>query len=463
MTKIDLREIVRSQSELFRAKTVLSEGDVAVIVKNVFGTDGIRGKAGVYPLNAEGATQIGKAVGTYFAQPGDTILVGHDPRESSPALVASVIAGLTAVGVHTTILGVIPTPGLAYLTKHQDAVAGIMITASHNAYTDNGIKVFTNNGDKLSDDIQTSLNTLIASDIDNRADGTVAEDHALTRSYADFLVSSANGQLSHELNIAIDCANGATSLLANDIFQKLGIQTIPLFNKPNGTNINAKCGATDTTALREVVKTQHLSGGIAFDGDGDRVVLVDEQARELSGDHILYILALTGGHKGVVATMMSNMGLDTTLKAHGVALHRTAVGDRYVLEGLAQTGFTLGGEQSGHIILPELSTTGDGMLAAIQTLQNVTNSGKSLAQWYDELQLLPQALINIPVSDKSLLDRLDIQEYIDAQIAELGEGGRINIRPSGTEPKVRVMVESSDATERAQTIADTLSKLIENQ
>ncbi|HUD10878.1 MAG TPA: phosphoglucosamine mutase, partial [Candidatus Saccharimonadia bacterium] len=200
--------------------------------------------------------------------------------------------------------------------------------------------------------------------------------------------------------------------------------------------------------------------GAAFDGDGDRVMLVDEKGRQLSGDHILYILALTGGHQGVVATLMSNMGLELALKKHGITLHRMAVGDRYVLEGLEKTGLKLGGEQSGHLILPELATTGDGILAAIQTLAKVKDSGRTLAQWYDELELLPQKLVNFPVEDKSSLQRTEVQDYIARESAQLAEVGRLNVRPSGTEPIIRVMVEAPDADSRAKKIADHLSQLI---
>ncbi len=425
----------------------------------LFGTDGIRGPAGTYPLNAEGMVQIGKAVGAYFTEPGDEVLVGWDPRKSSEGLVASVVEGLVAMGVHARKIGVIPTPGLAYLTKLQKVKAGVMITASHNPYTDNGVKIFTPDSRKLADDAQAGLNDLIAGEIPSRSAGKASDDLATLAAYEGFLVSSAKGVSFNTLHIAIDSANGAASGIAARVFTKLGAQVIPLFDKPDGININVRCGATDTKALIADVRKQSLTAGVAFDGDADRVMLVDENGRELTGDHLLYVLAVAGRQKGVVATIMSNKGLETALRKHGIDFRRTAVGDRSVLQGLDETGFHLGGEQSGHIIISEYTATGDGLLAAIQVLAAVIASGKTLSAWYDELILVPQALVNIPFKDKSLFNSSNIQAYIKQQTAELGDAGRLNVRPSGTEPKVRVMVEAQDATERAQAIADQLTAL----
>ncbi len=430
--------------------------------RELFGTDGIRGLAGTYPLNQQGAKQIGKAVAAHFAKPGELVVVGRDPRESSPMLSKAVIQGLMAMDVRVEDLGIIPTPGLAYLTRHRRAKAGVMITASHNPYTDNGIKVFSGDGDKLPDGVEESLNSLINSKIASRGAGSSATVESAITDYQVFLAASAGGGSFKGLGIAIDSANGATSGLAEKVFHRLGAAVVPLFDKPNGTNINVSCGATDTAALQAAVKARKLGAGIAFDGDGDRLMLVDELGRQLSGDHILYILAVSGHQKGVVATLMSNMGLETALKQHNIVLHRTSVGDRYVLEGLAKTGLSLGGEQSGHIILSDYSGTGDGLLVAIRTLLQVQASGKSLAQWYDEMPLLPQALVNIALPDKSLLERSEFTALIAECSDEFGASGRLNIRPSGTEPKLRIMVESSDAAERAQSIADRVSALFES-
>jgi phosphoglucosamine mutase len=425
----------------------------------LFGTDGIRGPAGVYPLDQAGMVQIGKAIGSYFAQPGEVILVGWDPRESSESLVDSLVGGLAAMGATVHKLGVIPTPGLAYLTKRLKATAGIIVTASHNPYTDNGVKIFTPDSRKLSDDAQAGLNELVTQEIAKLGSGKVTNDSAAISTYEDFLIASAQSVSLKGMRIGTDSANGATSGIAARVFEKLEAQVVPLFDRPDGRNINVACGATDTKALQAAVQEQSLNAGAAFDGDGDRVMLIDEKGRELTGDHILYILAVAGRQKGVVATIMSNRGLETALKKHGIDFYRTAVGDRSVLQGLDKTGFTLGGEQSGHIIISEYTSTGDGLLAAIRVLALAITSGKSLSAWYDELVLVPQALVNIPFTDKSLLERPDIQAFIKTQTAKLDGESRLSIRPSGTEPKVRIMVEAQDADKKAQAIAEQLAKL----
>jgi phosphoglucosamine mutase len=425
----------------------------------LFGTDGIRGPAGTYPLDDAGMLQIGKAVGDYFAMPGETVLVGWDPRESSPKLMEPLVKGLAGMGAEVRKVGVIPTPGLAYLTKQQGARAGVIITASHNPYTDNGVKIFTPDGRKLSDKDQAGLNQRIDDQITDRAGGRIIEDLDAAKAYEDFLVESAGGKKFGTLQLAVDMANGATSGVAARAFERLGAKVTTLSDKPDGRNINVECGATDTRALQQAVKSQGLDAGAAFDGDGDRVMLVDAQGRELNGDYILYILAMAGKQKGVVATIMSNQGLETALKEAGIGFSRTAVGDRSVLQGLDDTGFQLGGEQSGYIIISEYAATGDGILAAIRTLAAVLESKESLAGWRDKLQLVPQALVNIAFPDKSLLSREDIQAFIQAQTEDLGAKGRLSIRPSGTEPKVRVMVEAADAESRAKAIADQLTHL----
>lgn len=431
--------------------------------RKLFGTDGIRGQAGEYPLDVKGAIRIGKAIGAHFTKPGELVLVGYDPRESSPALAKNVIAGLSAKGVTSVLVGTIPTPGLAYLTKHSDARAGVMITASHNPYTDNGVKVFTAQGGKLSDDVEAKLNELIENPIDESGSGSTEDGSFLVQQYEDFLVSTAADVRLDGMSVAVDTANGATSGIAERVFDRLGARVDSLFDKPNGRNINEKCGATDTGVLQQVVKDQNLTAGIALDGDGDRLIMVDEKGHQLDGDYLLYILAMTGGHKAVIATSMSNMGLESSLHKNGITMHRTDVGDRYVLEGLEQTGAQLGGEKSGHIILPAHSTTGDGILAAVQVLKSVRESGKKLTEWFDELILLPQELVNIPLSDKTKLEQVEVKAYIAAQAKELAGQGRVSVRPSGTEPKVRVMVESADAGSRARLIADGLSKYFKGE
>lgn len=432
--------------------------------RDLFGTDGVRGLAGKYPLDEAGAKRIGEAVGKHFAEPGQRIVIGCDTRESSEALVSALTAGLTAVGVNVTSLGVIPTPGLAYLTREgQDFVAGVMVTASHNPYEYNGVKVFDGNGDKLTDDTETQLNGLIESGVNEQGSGTSTADSKLVRRYEDFLVDSADGLDLDGLRLAIDTANGAASGLAERVFGRLGARVAPLFDAPDGRNINAGCGATDTEALRQEVISSKLALGIAVDGDADRLALVDGQGREVNGDHLMYLLAVSSGLDGVVATVMSNFGFELALRERGIALERVNVGDRYVLEGLKRTGLRIGGEQSGHIIFPELLATGDGLLAAVQTIRALNASKKSLAQWRDEVKLLPQALVNIKLADKTLLDRPGVKAFVTGQTDRLSGKGRVLVRPSGTEPLARVMVEAPDARRTAEHIAANLRSLLEDE
>lgn len=432
--------------------------------KRLFGTDGIRGVAGAYPLDEAGSIQVGKSIGKHFAKVGDMIVIGFDPRESSEDIVKSVAKGLNEVGVDVQIIGIVPTPCLAFITKNTNAVAGVMVTASHNPYTDNGIKVFTQNGGKLSDTTEDSLNKLIYSEISTTSViGNTTINSELRDIYEKYLVQTVDDTEFNNFTIALDSANGATSGIASRIFKQVGAKVTTLFDKPDGTNINVDCGATNTNALREFVIKNNIDAGVAFDGDGDRLIMVDKKGRELDGDVLLYILAVAGNHKGVVATIMSNKGLETSLSKKDVALHRTNVGDRYVLEGLEKTGYDLGGEKSGHIILSSLATTGDGMLAALQVLKLVHSSSRLLDEWFDELELLPQALVNIPLEDKSKLVREDVAAYIEKESQALGANGRINIRSSGTEPKARIMVESSDALDRANKIAKKLKILLESE
>ena len=428
---------------------------------NLFGTDGVRGVAGEYPLDQAGVEQIGKAVGVHFASPGQTVVIACDTRESSTDIVGWVQTGLNRAGVSTVFAGVLPTPGLAFLTReHDEFVAGVMITASHNPYKYNGIKVFDSLGNKLTDEIEATLNKLIDGEIPDKQAGSSRTDNNLLQQYEEFLVSSAPGLDLSGLKIAVDSANGVASGLAARVFTKLGAAVNPLFDSPDGRNINASCGATDTKALAEKVLSDKLDLGIALDGDADRLIMIDNQGREVKGDHLMYILAVCGKQPGVVATVMSNLGFEQALKSQGIDLVRTDVGDRYVLEGLHKTGYKLGGEQSGHIILPELLATGDGLLAAVQILQAIKGSDKDLAAWCEEFSLLPQALVNIPLRDKSQLENAEVRTFIDGQINELAGKGRVLIRPSGTEPLARVMVEADNAEAIAETIAEQLKKLL---
>ena len=431
-----------------------------IAARDLFGTDGVRGLAGHYPLDTVGATSIGAAVGTHFANPGQTVIIGCDTRESSVQLVADLTAGLMRAGIQVTSVGVITTPGLAYLTREGSYVAGVMVTASHNPYSYNGVKVFDGQGGKLDDATEAALNTLIVDGAADRPGGDQTRDSQLTNKYIDFLLRSVEGLDLTGLQLAVDTANGSASAIAAKVFTKLGAIVTPLFDAPNGTNINDGCGATNTAALQQTVLDNKLDLGVAFDGDADRVMLVDNQGRECNGDYILYLLAVAEGARGVVATVMSNLGLEQALARNGIKLDRAQVGDRYVLESLKTTGYSLGGEQSGHIIFPDLLMTGDGLLAAVQVLHVLHGANTSLAGWRDEVNMLPQALVNIAVSDKSLLDSPAVQEFVAAETALLGGTGRLLIRPSGTEPLARVMVEAPDAQVTAERIAAHLQELI---
>lgn len=428
--------------------------------RDLFGTDGVRGLANHYPLDTAGAISIGAAIGTYFATQGQKIIIGCDTRESSSKLVTDLAAGLTKVGVQVTLVGVITTPGLAYLTREGSYVAGVMVTASHNPFAYNGVKVFDSQGYKLDDATESALNNLIVTGVADRPGGDLTRDSQLTNKYIDFVMHSVEGLDLTGLRLAVDTANGSASNIAASVFTKLGASVTPLFDAPNGTNINDGCGATNTVVLQQTVLNNKLDLGIAFDGDADRLILVDNQGRECNGDHILYLLAVAEGAQGVVATVMSNLGLEQSLQRNGIQLNRAQVGDRYVLKGLKATGYSLGGEQSGHIIFPDLLMTGDGLLAAVQVLHVLHGADTTLASWRDEVILLPQALVNIAVSDKALIGSPAVQAFIASETASLGSNGRLLIRPSGTEPLARVMVEAEDAQAIAERIAAQLQELL---
>lgn len=430
--------------------------------RELFGTDGIRGLAGKFPLNAEGCRKVGMAVGTKFCKPGQTVVVANDPRESSAQIVDDIIKGLTETGVDVLTAGRMPTPGLAYITRQNaNYAAGIMVTASHNPFQYNGIKVFDGYGDKLSDAQEAELNEMIESGVASRQPaGQVSQDDSQLLKYEEFLTESVGDLNLQNLNLAVDSANGAASGLAGRIFARLGAKVTSINDQPDGRNINDKCGATDTLSLKQAIIEKQLDVGIALDGDSDRLIMIDDQGREIKGDHIMYILAVSLGLKGVVATSMSNLGFEQALQNKNIQLLRTDVGDRYVLEGLEKTGWHLGGEQSGHIILPDLLKTGDALLAAVQVLRAVTVAGKTLAEWYDEVSMLPQALINIPLDEKSKLDAPQVKAFLESQQQAFAGQGRLLIRPSGTEPLARVMVEAEDAQGKAQQIAGELERII---
>ncbi|MEN2981100.1 MAG: phosphoglucosamine mutase [Thermus sp.] len=427
-------------------------------MRRYFGTDGVRGEAGKPPLTPEFVLKLGQAAGAYFrkqeARP--VVLLAKDTRESSDLLEAALAAGLLSQGVRVEHLGVLPTPGVAYLTKALGATAGAMISASHNPYQDNGIKFFGPTGEKLPDEAEAEMEALLEEAHPTRGIGTVGDFREAERMYLDFLLAHAPDLTG--LRVGLDLAHGATYRLGPKLFQRAGAEVMAFFNTPDGRNINKGCGSTHPEALARFVVELGLDLGIAFDGDGDRVQFLDRKGRLFHGDHILYLAALAYGERGVVGTVMSNMGLEVALKERGIAFHRAAVGDRYVLETLKAQDLSLGGEPSGHVIFRRHHTTGDGLLTALLTLKALKALGGDLADWYQALPMFPQALLNVRVADKAkVMAHPRLKAALEEAEARLGGRGRVNVRPSGTEPVVRVMVE---AEEGAEALAQELAHLV---
>jgi phosphoglucosamine mutase len=429
----------------------------------IFGTDGVRGTAGEGWLTPENVTLIAGSAASELTKPGDLVPIGHDTRESSKWIAMAAAAGVMAAGADVEYVEKIPTPGLAHIVKVVGAAMGIDITASHNPWEDNGIKLFSFGGNKLPDHVEDLIDARItAGDSARRRDGKgkFYLGEGRIESYEDYLIDTLDGNLAG-LHIALDMAHGATSGIAEKVFKLLGAEVLPLNDNPNGRNINDGCGAVDDgiRGLQEVVSANGWQMGAAFDGDGDRLIMVDESGDKLDGDNIIFINAVAEEVPGVVVTQMSNKSLGTELDLRGIPMYRTEkVGDRYVLADLNVRDLNLGGEQSGHIIKRNLMPTGDGILAAIHTANHVRRSGGSLAEWRRSLPLLPQILMSVPLPGSVLGDER-VQEAIVRHEAELGAAGRVYVRASGTEAKVRVMVESGteeDAARRAGELASLM-------
>lgn len=422
-----------------------------------FGTDGIRGKANV-ELTAEKAFLIGKALGSIY--PGKSMTIGMDTRCSSSMLKHAVCAGLCASGANAYDMGVVPTPAIAYITAHEDFVAGIMISASHNPYYDNGIKVFNHAGVKIDDGIETKIEAVIDGAVVELATeskiGQVIDYSEGLRKYKTFLKEIVQVNLTG-LKIAIDAANGSASVTALEVLNDLGASCVVLHNQPNGININEKCGSTHPEELQAFTVAQGCDIGLAFDGDADRLIAVDHMGHLFDGDKTLYVCAkYMRKHQKlpmdtVVTTVMANLGLYKALQLEGIETQQTQVGDKYVYERMVQKGYTLGGEQSGHIIFKEHATTGDGLLTALKLLQVMVDEQASLQVLSQDLKIYPQLLKNVKVNDKKkALENQALLEVIQKAESGLQGEGRILVRPSGTEPLVRVMVEaaSEDICER---------------
>ena len=439
--------------------------------RKYFGTDGIRGRVGESHINVDFMLRLGYAAGVVLSmQSSGTILIGHDTRASCDMLESALQAGFSAAGLNVVLLGVLPTPAIAYLTHSLRASAGVVISASHNAYHDNGVKFFNSHGMKLADELELAIEAEIDKTLETSVSNHAGHIERLTDAagrYAEYCKSIFPSQLSlNGLKLVLDCANGATCDVAPNIFRELGADVIAIHNQPNGTNINDHCGATHLESLRLAVKQHHADAGLAFDGDGDRLMMIDEKGEVIDGDEVLCILAKDrstglGSRAGVVGTVMSNLGLEQALEKCGVAFERAPVGDRYVLEALIKNGWTLGGEASGHIVDLDYTTTGDGIITALQVLRIMRLSEKSLHDLKQAMIKRPQVLINVPTANTvNLKNYPKINVAVSEMEKTLAGKGRVLLRPSGTEPVVRVMVEGNNEQE-VQQAAATLAATVE--
>lgn len=424
--------------------------------RKYFGTDGVRGRVGEFPITPEFAMKLGWAAGRVLSQRGTRkVLIGKDTRISGYLLETALEAGLVAAGINVRLLGPMPTPAVAYLTRTFRAEAGIVISASHNPYYDNGIKFFSADGSKLPDELELAIEHELEQPMQCEPSETLGRamriDDAAGR-YIEFCKSHLKNHLSLSgLKIVIDCAHGATYHIAPSVFRELGAEVVAIGCQPDGFNINDKCGATHTELLQKTVLAEKADLGIAYDGDGDRVMLVDQQGRVLDGDEIVYIIAREAKRNqslvgGVIGTLMSNLGLELALAALDIPFKRSAVGDRYVMELLRENNWRIGGENSGHVLNLDHACTGDGIIASLQVLNAMLTTKESLAQLVSGMQKLPQVLVNVKFAKGSApLEKQHVKQVI-AEVEQLLQGtGRVLIRKSGTEPLIRVMVEGQDA------------------
>ena len=425
--------------------------------RKYFGTDGVRGKVGTYPITPDFALKLGWAAGKVLASQGSrTVLIGKDTRISGYMLESALEAGLAAAGLTAAFTGPMPTPAVAYLTRTFRLEAGIVISASHNPYYDNGIKFFSSQGTKLPDDIEEAIEAMLDQPMDcvESADlGKASRISDAAGRYIEFCKSTFPPHLGLDgYKIVVDCANGATYHIAPNVLRELGAEVIEIGTDPNGININEKCGATDVKALQEKVLETKADVGLAYDGDGDRIMMVDHLGNKVDGDQILFIIAreaLRSGQLkgGVVGTLMSNMSLEIALKMLGVPFVRANVGDRYVLEKMVEHGWTLGGENSGHIIIADKNTTGDGIIASLAVLSAMVQHRLSLNELASAVKLFPQVLINVRFAGGANPLESEAVKAVAADVEKRLEGkGRILLRKSGTEPLIRVMVECEDGT-----------------
>jgi len=428
--------------------------------KNYFGTDGIRGRANSLPMTAEIAMKVGMAAGIVFRRGTyrHRVIIGKDTRLSGYMIENALVAGFTAAGMDVFLLGPVPTPGVAMLTRSMRGDIGVMISASHNPYHDNGIKLFGPDGYKLSDELEEKIEKLIDEDVSDQLAsaeeiGRATRVEGVDARYVEFVKRTLPRHQSLDgIRVVIDCANGAAYKVAPEALWELGAEVITIGNNPNGFNINVDCGSTNTAELCRRVHETRADLGIALDGDADRVIIVDENAKVVDGDQIMAAIShhwhkkskLVGG--GVVATVMSNLGLERYLESQDLKLARTKVGDRYVVEHMRAHGYNLGGEQSGHMVMSDFTTTGDGLLAALQILSAVQESDQPVSEVCHKFEPVPQVLKNVRYTSGSPLeDKTVIEAIADCEL-KLGKSGRLVIRPSGTEPLIRIMAEGDDAS-----------------
>lgn len=443
---------------------------------NLFGTDGVRDLANRGNMTSELALQLGRAVAFFFAdaaEPGTirpTIVVGRDPRLSGSMLESALAAGICSAGVDVRMLGVVPTPAVAQIASQTGAAAGVMVSASHNPFFDNGIKVFKGTGFKLTDEEEAQIESLfdVSAELPTHEEvGTTFQLENALELYRAFCKATLEGDLPlNGLKLVLDCSNGATSACAEEIFSDLGATVAAIYNTPDGININDNCGSQHTEDLCSKVVEMGADAGLAFDGDGDRLIAVDETGRELTGDQIMAICAKSYKEQGllkdnkVVATVMSNVGFHAAMKAIGIETETAGVGDRKVLERMLQTGALLGGEDSGHLIFMDCHTTGDGIVSGLKLMQILAASEKRLSGLAEIMTPFPQQLINVDVQDKPpIADVPAIVEAVKAAETELGDTGRVLIRYSGTQPMCRVMVEGPTQQQTA-IIAERLANLV---
>jgi len=441
------------------------------MTRRYFGTDGIRGRVGQFPITPDFVLKLGWAAGKVFAREGRRkILIGKDTRISGYMFESALEAGLSAAGVDVLLLGPMPTPAIAYLTRTFRADAGIVISASHNAYYDNGIKFFSAEGTKLPDDIEQAIEAqmdLAMTTVESDELGKARRIADAPGRYIEFCKATFGGHSLGGLKIVLDCANGATYHVSPQVLSELGAEVVEIASSPDGLNINAGCGATDTLKLQEAVQAHKADLGVALDGDGDRLMMVDHTGVEMDGDELLFVIArqmqreglFTGG---IVGTLMSNFGLEQACAREDIPFVRANVGDRYVMAELAERDWLLGGESSGHIVCRHLTSTGDGTVAALQVLKAMVETGQSLAQLRQEMVKMPQTMINVRLAQKVDMTEVPaIAEAVLATEAKLADTGRVLLRPSGTEPVIRVMIEGEDAVLVAQ-LCEELAKQVEN-